>query len=110
MDFFISNAYAEGAAAAPQGGGIAGLILPALILVFFYFIFIRPQQKKVKEQEAMIKALKKGDEVVTIGGVVGTIKKVGENFITLNIAENVDIHVQSSSIGNLLPKGSLKKL
>jgi preprotein translocase subunit YajC len=109
MDFFIANAYAEGAAA-PQGGGLMGLVLPAAVLVFFYFLFIRPQQKKVKEQESMVKALKKGDEVVTLGGIVGTIKKVGENFITLTVAENVDVNIQSTAVGNLLPKGSLKKL
>ena len=110
MDFFITSAFAEGAAAAPQGSGLTGLILPAAVLVFFYFIFIRPQQKKVKEQDAMVKALKKGDEIVTVGGLTGTIKKVGENFITLNVADNVDVNIQSTSVGNLLPKGSLKNI
>lgn len=111
MNFFIANAYAEGAAAgAPEGGIVQALFLPVAFLILAYFLFIRPQQKKMKEQDAMVKALKKGDEVVTVGGLVGTIKKVGENFTTLTIANNVDVNIQSSSVGNLLPKGSLKNL
>ncbi len=109
MNFFISNAYAEGGAGS-QGSGLEALILPIAVLIFFYFLFIRPQQKKLKQQESMVKALKKGDEIVTVGGLVGTIKKVGENFTTITVANNVDVNIQSTSVGNLLPKGSLKNL
>ena len=80
-----------------------------LILVVFYFLFIRPQQKRVKEHKAMVEALKKGDEVVTNGGLGGTITKLSDNFVSLQIADNVTVKVQRGAVGSLLPKGTLKK-
>lgn len=107
MDFFISNAYAEGAA--PADGGMISLVFPVLLLVVFFFLFIRPQQKRAKEHKNMIAELKKGDEVVTVGGLAGTITKVGDAFISVEVAENVEVSVQKQHVGNLLPKGTLKK-
>lgn len=108
MSFFISDAMAEGAAA--QGGDpITALLFPIGLLVLFYFFLIRPQSKRAKEQKAMIESLNKGDEVVTQGGILGKITKVSENFVTLEISNNVSINVQKSSIGALMPKGTIKE-
>ena len=104
----ISPAYAQAAA-----GGDAGLMsfLPIIVLfVILYFIMIRPQMKRAKEQKAMIEALQKGDEVVTAGGVVGRISKLGEQYVTLEIAANTEIVVQRSAVQVPLPKGTLKTL
>jgi len=81
-----------------------------LIFVVFYFLLIRPQQKKQKEARAMLEALQKGDEVVTAGGVVGRISKLTEQFATLEVASGVEINVQRNAIAQLLPKGTLKNL
>jgi preprotein translocase subunit YajC len=104
----ISPAYAQAAA-----GGDAGLMsfLPLIALfVILYFLMIRPQMKRAKEQKAMIEALQKGDEVVTAGGVVGKITKLGEQYVTLEIAANTEIVVQRSAVQVPLPKGTLKSL
>lgn len=108
MDFLISSAMAEGGAASPQGG-LFGMLLPLLLLVVFFFLFIRPQQKRMKEHKGMVEALKKGDEVVTNGGLVGSIAKVDDAFISLKVGENVEVMVQKQAVANLLPKGTLKK-
>lgn len=108
MSFFISDAMAEGAAS--QGGDpLTALLFPIGLLVLFYFFLIRPQSKRAKEQKAMIASLNKGDEVVTQGGILGKITKVSENFVTLEISNNVSINVQKASIGALMPKGTIKE-
>ncbi|WP_246174841.1 preprotein translocase subunit YajC [Pandoraea terrigena] len=81
-----------------------------LMFVVLYFIMIRPQMKRQKETRNMLSALAKGDEVVTSGGMAGRISKVGETFVTVEIAENVEINVQKGAITTLLPKGTLKAL
>ena len=105
----ISNAYAQ--AATP--GAMEGVMqfLP-IILMFavFYFLMIRPQQKKAKEHKALIEALSKGDEVVTNSGMAGRIAKVGDDFVALEIATNVEIQIQKPAIAVVLPKGTLKNL
>jgi preprotein translocase subunit YajC len=106
---FISNAYADGGAPAPQGGIMEFLPLIALVAVF-YFLILRPQQKRAKEQKAMIEALQKGDEVATVGGVLGKVTKVGEDSAAIEIAENVVIQVQKAAIQNVLPKGTIKSI
>jgi preprotein translocase subunit YajC len=106
---FISNAYAEAAAAAPQNGLMNFLPLIALIAVF-YFLILRPQSKRAKEQKAMIAALQRGDEVVTIGGEVGTVSKVYEQYIGLEIAENLVVTVQKSAVQSVMPKGTIKAI
>ncbi len=108
MDFFISNAYAQ--AAAPPGGSLFTFLPLVLMLVVLYFLMIRPQQKRVKEHAAMIAALKKGDEVVTNGGIGGTLTKINDAFLTLQVADNVEINIQKQAVATLLPKGTLKNL
>jgi preprotein translocase subunit YajC len=103
----ISPAYAQAA------GGADSLMsfLPIILLfVILYFLMIRPQMKRAKEQKAMIEALQKGDEVVTAGGLVGRITKLGEQYVTLEIAPNTEIVVQRSAVQVPLPKGTLKTL
>jgi preprotein translocase subunit YajC len=106
---FISNAYAEAAAATPESGIMNFLPLFALIAVF-YFLILRPQSKRAKEQKAMIAALQRGDEVVTVGGEVGTVSKVYEQYVGVEIAENLVVMVQKSAIQSVLPKGTIKAI
>ncbi|MBU0622934.1 MAG: preprotein translocase subunit YajC [Gammaproteobacteria bacterium] len=108
-ELFISNAYAEGAAA-PQGGGIMDFLPLIALLAVFYFLILRPQQKRAKEHKALMDALQKGDEVVTIGGIVGKVTKVGEENIGVEIADNVIVQVQKAAIQNVLPKGTIKSI
>ena len=93
----IGNAHAEEEMA---GGGLASLVPLVLIMVIFYFLLIRPQQKKLKEHKTMISELKKGDKVVTGGGIYGTIAKVKEDFIEVDIAEGIRVKVKSDTIAN----------
>ncbi|MBU0688911.1 MAG: preprotein translocase subunit YajC [Gammaproteobacteria bacterium] len=108
-EFFISNAYAEGAAA-PQGGGFMEFLPLIALLAVFYFLVLRPQQKRAKEHTALVAALQKGDEVVTIGGVLGKVTKVGEENVMVEIAAGVEVQVQKPSVQNVLPKGTIKSL
>lgn len=108
-ELFISNAYAEGAAA-PQGGGIMDFLPLIALLAVFYFLILRPQQKRTKEHKALVEALQKGDEVVTVGGMLGKVTKVGEENVGVEIAENVVIQVQKAAIQNVLPKGTIKSI
>ncbi len=108
---FISNAYAQ--AAAPAGGTAGGLMsfLPIILMfVGLYFLMIRPQMKRQKEQKAMIEAIGKGDEVVTAGGMIGKVTKVADAYITLEVAEGTEIVMQKASVTMLLPKGTVKSL
>jgi len=109
MSFFISDAAAQAAPAASQPG-IEGLLFPLAILVFFYFLFIRPQSKKNKEQKNMLAALTKGIEVVTSGGVLGKVAEVDDNFVKLEVADNSFIMVQRHAIANMMPKGTYKSV
>ncbi|AUN29531.1 preprotein translocase subunit YajC [alpha proteobacterium AAP38] len=103
---FISTAYAQAAAGAPGGGMESLMSLAPLVLIFvvFYFLLIRPQQKKLKEHKAMLEALRRGDKVVTGGGIVGTIVKVADDEATVEIAENVRVRVLRSTITTVLAK------
>jgi len=105
----ISNAFAQGTSAAP-GADIMAFLPMILIFVVFYFLLIRPQQKKSKEHRAMLEALQKGDEVVTSGGVVGKVSKITDQYASLEIAPSVEISVQRQAISQLLPKGTIKAL
>ncbi|CAG0123910.1 Sec translocon accessory complex subunit YajC [Rhodocyclaceae bacterium] len=105
----ISNAYAQAAAPASGGGILDFLPLLALFAVF-YFMVMRPQQKRVKEQKIMLDALQKGDEVVAVGGVLGRVSKVGENYVSVEIADGVTINVQKIAIQTVLPKGTIKSI
>jgi preprotein translocase subunit YajC len=106
----ISQAFAQ-TAPAPSGGGTDSLLslLPlVLMFVVLYFIMIRPQMKRQKEHKAMVEALAKGDEVVTSGGVLGRVSKLGETYLHVEVANGVELQVQRSSIVQVLPKGTLK--
>lgn len=106
---FISNAYAQ--AAAPAAGFDIMGVLPLIGLVaVFYFLILRPQQKRAKEQKSMIDSLQKGEEVVALGGVLGRVTKVGENYVSLEISDGVNINVQRSAIQTVLPKGTIKSI
>lgn len=105
---FISNAYAQTA-----GGAEASLMsfLPIILMfVVLYFLMIRPQMKRQKEQKAMIDALAKGDEVITAGGLLGKVTKVTDAYITLEIADGTEVAVQKVAVATLLPKGTIKSL
>jgi len=108
MNFLISNAYAQGAAAQPQGSPAFSFLMLGAFAVIFYFMLIRPQQKRMKEQRDMLSKLATGDEVVTAGGLLGKIVEVGETLVTLEVASGVNVRVQRSQITQLMPKGTLK--
>ena len=107
---FISSAFAQTAPAA--GGDLQSTLMSmlplALMFVVLYFVMIRPQMKKQKEHAAMIAALAKVDAVVTGGGLLGKVSKMGDTFIGLEVSSGVEIQVQRSAIIQVLPKGSIK--
>ena len=110
---FISNAYAQSTGTAADAGMMGNLTTFAplvLMFVVMYFLMIRPQQKRAKEQKSMMDALAKGDEVITSGGILGKVSKVTDTYVTVEIAANTDIVVQKNSVATLLPKGTLKSL
>jgi len=104
----ISEALAQTAPSATGGMDIMSLLPLILMFVLLYFLLLRPQMRRAKEQKQMIASLAKGDEVITGGGVLGRVTKVADNYVGLEIAPNVEITVQKSSIQTLLPKGTLK--
>jgi preprotein translocase subunit YajC len=111
FSFFITDAHA----AAMQSPTPApnNFLLPVLMVVFVLFLYFTvwgPQRKRAREQDTMLLALAKGDEVVTIGGMVGKIAKLTDNYVVLSLSEGVDVTFQKSSIANALPKGTLKAL
>jgi len=108
MNFFISDALA----AAPEASAnpVASLLPLVFIFVVFYFLLIRPQSKKAKEHKQMVGALAKGDEIVTNGGLLGKLSKVGDNFVEVELAEGVTVKLQRNAIANVMPKGTIKGL
>ena len=108
LDFLISPAYAQ-AAQTPTSALMQFLPL-VFLLVLFYFLLIRPQTKRSKEHKDMLGKLAKGDEMVTTGGLAGVVRDIGENYLTVEIADNVPVKLQKSAIVSVLPKGSLKSL
>lgn len=105
---FISNAYAQ-AAAGPESSLMSFLPI-ILMFVVLYFLMIRPQMKRQKEQKSMMDALGKGDEVVTAGGMLGKVTKVTDAYVTLEIANGTEVVVQKAAVSTLLPKGTIKSL
>jgi preprotein translocase subunit YajC len=109
---FISSAFAQTAPAAAAGGDMQSSLMSMLPLVLMfvvlYFVMIRPQMKKAKEHKAMIDALAKGDEVVTAGGLLGKVNKLGDGFLGVEIANGVEIQLQRSAVVQVLPKGTIK--
>ncbi|MBT8047586.1 MAG: preprotein translocase subunit YajC [Xanthomonadales bacterium] len=105
LDFFIASAYAQDGA---QPGGLMSFLPLIIIFVIFYFLLIRPQMKRAKEHKKLIAELGNGDEVVTNGGLLGRITKVGESFVTVEFADNIQIRVQKHAIASVMPKGTIK--
>jgi len=108
---FISSAFAQTAPAAAGGDMQSSLMsmLPlVLMFVVLYFVMIRPQMKRQKEHRTMIEALARGDEVATAGGLVGRVSKLGDTYLSLEIAQGVEIQVQRSAVVQVLPKGTFK--
>ena len=108
MSFLISDAYAEAAPAATGGDPLSSLIFFGGFILIFYFILIRPQQKRAKEHRNLVSALSKGDEVVTNGGILGKVTEVGDEYISVELADNVTVRLQKQAVASVLPKGSLK--
>ena len=106
---FITNAYAQTTAAGAESSLMSFLPI-ILMFVVLYFLMIRPQMKRQKEQKSMMESLGKGDEVITAGGVLGKITKVTDAYVTLDVADGTEIVVQKSAVSTLLPKGTLKSL
>ena len=109
LDFLIPAAHAQAAGAAPAAPGMMSTFLfPILLIAIMYFLMIRPQMKRQKEHRAMLEKLGKGDEVITNGGIAGSVVAIGESFITVEIADGVQVRLQKGAIANVLPKGTLK--
>ena len=108
MSFFISDAVAEAAPAAQQADPMTSLIFFGGMILIFYFILIRPQSKRAKEHRALVAGISKGDEVVTNGGILGKITDVSEQYVTLEVADNVQMKIQKQAVATVLPTGSLK--
>jgi preprotein translocase subunit YajC len=107
---FISSAYAQASGATSQADMLTSFLPMIAIFVVFYFLLIRPQQKRAREQRELLTALEKGNEVVTGGGLVGRISRLSDQYVTMEIAPNVEVTVQRASVTQLLPKGTLKSL
>jgi preprotein translocase subunit YajC len=108
---FISNAFAQAAPAAAggdTGSSLLSLLPLVLMFVVLYFVMIRPQMKRQKEHKAMIDALAKGDEIVTAGGLLGKVSKMGDQYLHVEVSGNVEVQVQRSSVVQVLPKGTIK--
>ncbi|MHC9084585.1 preprotein translocase subunit YajC [Luteimonas sp. RIT-PG2_3] len=107
LDLLISPAYAQ---AAPAGSPslLSTLAFPIILIAIMYFLMIRPQMKRAKEHKGMLEKLSVGDEVITNGGIAGVVRALGDSFVTVEIADRVEIRVQKGAVGNVLPKGTLK--
>ena len=109
LNFLIPSAMAQ-ASGAPGGAemGLMNLLFPIILIAAFYFLLIRPQTKRAKEHKQMVEGLKKGDEIVTGGGVLGRVTDIGENFLHVEIADGVQVKIQKQAVGSLMPKGTYK--
>ncbi len=109
---FISSAFAQTAPAAAAGGDMQSSLMSMLPLVLMfvvlYFVMIRPQMKKQKEHRSMVDALAKGDEIVSAGGMLGKVSKLGDSYLGLEIANGVEVQIQRSAVVQVLPKGTIK--
>ena len=110
MDFLINSANAQATGATGAGGAsmLQTLLLPALLLVVFYFLLIRPQSKRAKEQSEMLAKVAVGDEIATTGGILGKVTEVSEQFLSVEIADGVNIKLQKFQVAQVLPKGTVK--
>ena len=110
LDFLIPVAHAQAAGAPAAPSMMSTLLFPIILIAIMYFLMIRPQMKRQKEHKAMLEKLGKGDEVITNGGIAGTVAEIGESFITVEIASGVQVRLQKGAIANVLPKGTLKAI
>lgn len=111
MDFFISSALAQADGAAAQGPSpIFNMLFIGGFIVIFYFLIWRPQSKRAKEHRALVEGLAAGDEVMTTGGLLGKVTKVDEHYVALQVADNVVLKMQKSSVAAVLPKGTMKSI
>lgn len=112
MDFLIASAHASAPGQAEGGGTFSLILMLAVFGLIFYFMIYRPQAKRVKEHKSLVSSLAKGDEILTQGGLVGRISKVADDndFIVIEVAENVEMTVQKGSVATVLPKGTIKTL
>jgi len=107
MSGLINTAYAQ-TGGTSSGSGMGQILILVVFVVIFYFMLIRPQQKRMKEQQAMLGKLAAGDEVATSGGVLGRIVEVGDTYLLLEVADGVKLRVQKSAVSQVLPKGTYK--
>ena len=107
MDWLIASAHAQAATGA-QPNALLQMLPLLLIFVVFYFLLIRPQAKRAKEHKAMIEALAKGDEVVTAGGFLAKVSKVGETYVGVELADGMEVQMQRTAVVQVLPKGTIK--
>lgn len=112
INFFMNDAVAATTTASPSTsqGIISMLPMIAILILFMYFMVIRPQSKRAKEQKKLMDSLQKGDEVITISGILGKIEKIADDFIILNVTENTNITIQKSAISNVVPRGTIKSV
>ena len=108
LDLVIAPAHAAAPAAGAAPSLLSTLAFPIILIAIMYFLMIRPQMKRTKEHRAMLDKLAVGDEVITNGGIAGVVRNIGDSFITVEVANGVEIRVQKGSIGTVLPKGTLK--
>ena len=108
LDLLIAPAYAQTAPAAGGASMMSTLLFPIILIGVMYFLMIRPQMKRAKEHRGMLEKLSRGDEVLTNGGIAGTVSDIGDSFVTVEIAPNVQVRLQKGAIANVLPKGTLK--
>ena len=110
MSLFIASAHAQAEGAPPGGGELFQILFLVGMFALFYFIAIRPQRKRQKEHAAMVGALSKGDEVVTSSGILGKVTSLDDNYMSLNVANNVEMKFQRIHVHAVLPKGTLKSI
>ena len=110
MNLFETTAFAAGAGASGANAGIINLVMLGGFVLIFYFLLIRPQNKRRKEHQNLVAGLSKGDEVVTAGGLVGQVTKVEDDFVKVQVNEQNEVRIQKSAVGATLPKGTLKSL
>lgn len=108
LDLLIAPAHAQAAPAAGGGSMLGSLLFPIILIAIMYFLMIRPQMKRAKEHRAMLEKLAVGDEVITNGGIAGTVRSIGESFVNVEVANGVELRVQRAAVANVLPRGTLK--
>ncbi|WP_299592552.1 preprotein translocase subunit YajC [uncultured Microbulbifer sp.] len=110
MDFFIPAAMAQEAAPAPQGNPLITLLMFGGLFVFMWLFIIRPQRKRQKEHQSLVGGLKKGDEVVMTSGMLGRVEKVDDDYLILEVADNMKLKFQKVAVHAVLPKGTIKNI